>query len=249
MSKIIKNNLQHSTSDLPNISILIPTYNRQNFIHFVVRNLKCQDYPHKKLQVVISDDGTSPLIEDYKSFVDIVYPIKVKYLRYNKRMSIGEKRDDLIKKANHNIVAFMDDDDLYEETYISHSYETLLNNKAGCVGVDKLLLLYHPYTKDDFYFLTCGDNKKLIHECTMMMHKKWYNKTKGFDYTSRAEANGVVTSCKLKTIALTDPFKTLTQICHKNNTIDKSKFKNNKMDNMVLNPEITSFILEVMDAK
>ena len=52
-------------SDLPKISILIPTANRRNFIPFVLRNLLIQEYPHKLLQVVIHDDGDEPLIENY----------------------------------------------------------------------------------------------------------------------------------------------------------------------------------------
>ena len=57
--------------DLPNISILMPTYQRRKFLPFIIRNLKIQDYPHKKLQLVIHDDGEEPLIEDYTTFIFI----------------------------------------------------------------------------------------------------------------------------------------------------------------------------------
>ena len=42
---------------MDDISILLPTYNRRKFLPFIIRNLKVQDYPHKKLQLVIYDDG------------------------------------------------------------------------------------------------------------------------------------------------------------------------------------------------
>ena len=61
-------------NDLPKISILIPTYNRRNFIPFVLRNLLIQEYPHKLLQVVIHDDGETPLIENYEDFR---YPLNI----------------------------------------------------------------------------------------------------------------------------------------------------------------------------
>lgn len=232
--------------ELPNISILMPTYNRRRFLPFIIRNLKAQDYPHKKLQLVIHDDGTEPLIEDYVTFKNAINPIKLKYIRNKNKLSIGEKRNILVQNANNNIVVFMDDDDLYEPTYISHSYQTLKENKAGCVGCDKMIFLYPPYTKDDFYAIDCGDNKKLIHEATMMFSKTWYNKTKGFKKTSRAEGVGITESCKLKTIALTNPYLTMTAIVHGKNTIDKEQFKgSNKLADMLIPPSTTDFIIAV----
>ena len=212
--------------DLPKISILIPTYNRPNFIPFVLRNLLIQEYPHKLLQVVIHDDGDEPFIENYEDFSNAIKPIKLKYLRNKTKLSIGEKRHKLIQNANNNLVVFMDDDDLYEPTYISHSFETLKNNNAGCVGCNKMIFIYPPYTKDDFYALDCGDNKKLIHEATLMFTKNWYNKTQGFLNSNKAEGLGITQSCKLKTIALTNPLYNMTAVVHGNNTIDKEKFKN-----------------------
>ena len=91
-------------NDLTRISILIPTYNRRNFIPFVLRNLLIQEYPHKLLQVVIHDDGDIPLIENYEDFSSAIKPIKLKYIRNKKRLSIGEKRHRLIENANNNLV-------------------------------------------------------------------------------------------------------------------------------------------------
>ena len=140
----------------------------------------------------------------------------------------------------------MDDDDLYEPKYISHSYEILKENKAGCVGCNKMIMLYPPYTKDDFYAIDCGDDKKLIHEATLMFHKSWYDKTKGFNNCNRAEGLGLLSSCKLKDVALTNPYLTLTAIVHGNNTIEKDKFKgNNKLKDMLISPSTTEFITSV----
>jgi glycosyltransferase involved in cell wall biosynthesis len=231
---------------MENISILLPTYNRKKFIPFIIRNLKVQDYPHKNLQLVIYDDGDEPLIEDYTLFKEAIKPIKLKLLRNTKRLSIGEKRHQLIINSNHNIVVFMDDDDLYESTYISHSYHTLKKNNVGCVGCDKMIFLYPPYTKKDFYALN-ANNKILIHEATMMFYKSWYQKTKGFTNSSRAEGMGVTTSCKPKTIALTNPHLTMVAIVHGKNTIDKEKFKteHNNLADMNMDIKTTFFICRV----
>lgn len=224
----------------------MPTYNRRKFLPFIIKNLKVQDYPHKKLQLVIDDDGEIPLIDDYNLFKEALKPIKVKYMRNKERRSIGEKRHNLITNANNDLVVFMDDDDLYEKTYISHSYHTLKKNKSGCVGCDKMIFLCPPYTKKDFYAIN-ANNKLLIHEATMMMHKKWYKKTKGFVNTNKAEGMGITNSCKLKTISLTDPYLTMTAIVHKTNTINKEKFKKEEWNlaEMEIDPRTTEFIKSV----
>eukprot|EP01043_Picozoa_sp_COSAG02_P009288 COSAG02_NODE_313_length_24939_cov_470.394485_17_plen_247_part_00 len=239
-----------AVANLPKISILIPTYNRRNFIPFVLRNLLIQEYPHKLLQVVIHDDGDEPLIENYEDFSSAIKPMKLKYIRNKTRLSIGEKRHKLIQDANNNLVVFMDDDDLYEPTYISHSFETLKKNNSGCVGCNKMIFIYPPYTKDDFYALDCGDNKKLIHEATLMMTKSWYNKTKGFLNSNKAEGIGLTHSCKLKTIALTNPLYNMTAVVHGKNTIDKDKFKdeNSKLDssNISFEDKTSEFIKAIV---
>ena len=228
---------------MDDISILLPTYNRRKFLPFIIRNLKVQDYPHKKLQLVIYDDGDEPLIEDYNTFKEAIKPIRLKLVRNKKRISIGEKRNHLIEHANNNIVVFMDDDDLYEATYISHSHHILKTNKAGCVGCDKMIFIYPPYTNQDFYALN-ANHKTLIHEATMMFHKSWYNKTQGFINCNRAEGLGITQSCKLKSIALTNPFKTMTAVVHGKNTIVKDKFKTdtNNLADMSIDKKTTDFI-------
>ncbi len=230
---------------LPNISILMPTYNRKKFIPFIIRNLKVQDYPHKKLQLIIDDDGEIPLIDNYIEFKNAINPIKLKYIRNKKKSSIGEKRNRLVENANNNIVVFMDDDDLYEPTYISHSYHILKTKKAGCVGSDKMIFLYPPYSENDFYALNCND-KRLLHEATLMFHKTWYNKTNKFIHSSRGEGMGITESCKLKTIELTNPHLIMTAIVHGKNTIDKEKFKGEE-NNLVMKMDqsITEFITSV----
>tara|TARA_S200002703_G_scaffold51563_1_gene44783 strand:+ start:10354 stop:11061 length:708 start_codon:yes stop_codon:yes gene_type:complete len=228
------------------ISILMPTYNRRKFLPFIIKNLKVQNYPHKNLQLVIYDDGDEPLIEDYNTFKDYIKPIKLKLIRNKKRLSIGLKRHLLVQQSNHNVVVFMDDDDLYEQTYISHSYETLKKKKAGCVGCEKMIFIYPPYTSDDFYGLD-AKCKTLIHEATMMFTKSWYNKTQGFLNSSRAEGVGITKTCKKKTIETTDPFLTMTAVVHGKNTVDKEKFKKEhmKIKDMIIPPSTTEFITSV----
>lgn len=232
-------------TDFPNISILCPTYNRSKFLPLLIRNLKVQDYPHNKLEIIIDDDGTEPFIDNYDDFVNIIKPIKSKIIRNKNRRTIGEKRNNLIKNASNKIVVFMDDDDFYQSTYISHSFETMRENNAECVGCNKMIFLFDPYSNDDFYFLTCGENKELIHECSMMMTKKWYKATSKFPKSSRGEGKQLMQNSNLKNVALTLPEKIMIQLCHNNNTINKEHFRNNHLDCFQISEETRKFIQNI----
>ena len=232
-----------------NISILIPTYNRISFYPLIVRNLYCQDYDHTKLEVVIDDDSPIKLCaKEIAELQSAIYPIKLIYLKYPRKRSIGEKRNNLVKQAKHKIVCFMDTDDYYQSTYISHSYQVLKENQVGCVGSNKLFMFYPPYTSDSIYFLTCGENKELIHECTIMFTKKWFNSSQKFNKNSCGEGKKLFDR-NTKNVALTDPSKIMFQLCHDNNTIDKEGFKDNKVTSIEINIEITDFIKKVVGVK
>tara|TARA_R110000782_G_scaffold81202_2_gene160538 strand:- start:2928 stop:3152 length:225 start_codon:yes stop_codon:yes gene_type:complete len=71
--------------ELPNISILTPTYNRSKFLPLFIHNLKKQTYPHKKLEVVIDDDGTEPFTDNIAGLQSEIHPIKLVYHTEKKR--------------------------------------------------------------------------------------------------------------------------------------------------------------------
>jgi cellulose synthase/poly-beta-1,6-N-acetylglucosamine synthase-like glycosyltransferase len=134
------------TLSLPKVSILIPTYNRPEFLPLIGVNIVCQDYPKELLEVVIIDDHPTnqlfPNEQTLKAFQDQL-EIPVTYLyKPQRHLSIGEKRNFLVKCAKHKILINFDDDDLYFPTYIRYSVTQLLKNKVGMVGSNQMLFLY-----------------------------------------------------------------------------------------------------------
>jgi hypothetical protein len=105
--------------DCPPISIITPTYNRQNLIDIAFHNLLVTDYPKDKIEwIVIEDNEKTPHMASEKiiNFQIQVPEIKIKYIPIEGRMSIGEKRNHAIENASNDIILFMDDDDHYPET-------------------------------------------------------------------------------------------------------------------------------------
>ena len=232
------------------ISVCIPIWNRKEFLPFILRNVMIQDYPKQLIEVVIDDDSVEgeELFnnkEQLEAFKKIVSPMKVKYLRYNYKGTIGKKRNNMVIKSSYDTIAMMDSDDLYCNTYLSHSLEILKEKKVGMVGINNMILLYPPYSNKDFYYLYTGKNKRLIHECSMVFTKSFWRKSPKFDDSSRGEGLKILRNCNK--VAITDPIKVMIQICHSNNTVNKDEFKQNPIDVIEIDEELIELIKEVVN--
>jgi len=204
------------------ITVLVPTWNRSKFLPLFLMNLKCQDYPHHLLKLIIDDDGTDKFIQDIDEVKRILHPIEVQYINNKPRRSIGKKRNDLVKECKTKIFCFLDDDDVYFPTYISHSYQVLKDNKAGCVGSDKMVFCMTD-RNFDLHAIDCGNRAVMIHEATMMMTKKWYKASCKFGNNSQGEGKNIFVGHE-KTVAFTDIMKVMCCVQHGSNTVNKLQF-------------------------
>ena len=224
------------------ISILVPTWNRSKFLPLFIMNLKSQTYPHDKLTIIIDDDGDEKFIKDIDEFKSLVNPMKVIYIDNKPKRTIGKKRNDLIKMCQTKIFCFMDDDDIYFPSYISHSYEVMKHTKAGCVGSNKMLFCM---TDKDYsvHAIDCGNNKALIHEATIMATKKWYKASCGFERSSRGEGKQLFTGIDIN-VGITNIQDIMLCLQHSENTVDKLQFA--REDNK-LNIEISDELKIMLD--
>lgn len=206
--------------DVP-ISILTPTYNRSKFLPLYIDNLKKFNYTKSMLELIIDDDGEEPFISDLEKFKKEVEPISVIYLRSNIKKTIGEKRNNLVKKSTNKIVCFMDDDDVYHPEYIAYSLFVLKNNKAGLVGSPQMLFVYPE--KDFKMTYICCEKKFQIHEATIMMTKKYFRSMGGFEKSSQGEGAKII-GLQDSNVCKTDISLVMICVAHSGNSVDKSQF-------------------------
>ena len=214
----------------PNVSILMPTYNRRKFLPLIMYNLKNMDYDKSKLEWCILDDGKKPLFENIEKLNEVkkeLHPMKINYV-YNKvKKHIGVKRNLLVKQAKYKIYIMMDDDDIYFPSYIKHSIETLNGSKYGLVGSNHMVFIYfnHNYKASK---IECSA-KRQIHEATMCFTKKYFNSMPGFGKTSRGEGANMIDFNENKA-SYTDISLCMICLCHDNNTYNKEQFYKYKID-------------------
>ena len=100
----------------PLVSIITPTFNRPDFLNLVLKCVNTQSY--KNIEWIILDDSEKPDLNFQDKTIE-----NVKYIHQKNRLSVGEKRNLLIKASAGKYIVQFDDDDFYGAKYI----ETLMN--------------------------------------------------------------------------------------------------------------------------
>lgn len=209
----------------PNVSILIPTWDRRNFLPLLATNLFIQTYPKDKLEAIIYDDHpTNPLFLNNNEVKVISQQVGIKiryYYKPERHLSIGEKRNKLVKLAEYKYLINMDDDDVYQSGYIKYSMDTLLKHKCGLVGSPEMIFVY-PYHNYKISAIRCPA-KRQIHEATMCYTKKHWKSMGGYSKNGVGEGAGLVDFNENRCVK-TECFECMICVCHKNNTCNKDNF-------------------------
>ena len=87
----------------PSISIVIPTYNSARTLPACLESIREQDYPKKKIEIIIADAGSSDgTVEIARQFTDKIYPNPLKTGEAGK--AVGARH------ATGEIIALIDSD-------------------------------------------------------------------------------------------------------------------------------------------
>ena len=122
------------------ISIVVPVYNAEKYLHYCIRSLLRQTY--RKIEVILVDDGSKDdslkICKQYEGVSDI--PVRVIH-QENSGSSIARKRGALI--ATGDYIGFVDADDYVD----INMYEHMISKAEEC-GAD-IAMCGISYLKDD----------------------------------------------------------------------------------------------------
>jgi len=217
-------------SHLPEVSILTPVYDRKRFLPLMICNMININYPKNKLEWVILDswskDGkvSEPLFSSQEeiSSVSRKIGIELRYIYRPEALSIGKKRNMLVKEAKYKYCINMDSDDIYLPDYIRYSVNELIRNKKECCGSPQMLFLF-PNDNYKMTGISCPALRQ-IHEGTLCHTKKHWKRMGGYATNSQGEGAKMVDGCNENLFIKTDIQKIMLCVCHENNTINKDHF-------------------------
>lgn len=118
------------------VSVIIPTYNRENTISKTIRSCLNQTYPF--IEIIVIDDGSS---DDTKKVIFELSNKNIdsnKYIKYIYQENAGAcvARNQGIDNSQGEFIQFLDSDDTMEDGKIEKQVNILKNNKVSCALSD-----------------------------------------------------------------------------------------------------------------
>lgn len=110
------------------VSVIIPMYNAEKFVHDTIQSVLNQTY--KNIEIIVIDDNSTD-----KSF-QIVQELTEKYSqivyhRFDDNRGVAVARNEAIGMAKGRYIAFLDSDDLWEPQKLEKQL-SFLKEKQGC---------------------------------------------------------------------------------------------------------------------
>lgn len=127
----------------PGVSIIIPCFNEEEWIHRTILSCINQDYPVDKLEVIVVDDrSTDNSVERMEEVIERVYREADRFdtrnrLRLHVMPQNGGKREALVagvKMAKHELVVFVDSDSFLDHSAIRNIVQPFVDPKMGGVA-------------------------------------------------------------------------------------------------------------------
>jgi glycosyltransferase involved in cell wall biosynthesis len=103
-----------------NFSIIIPTYNRKEFLLQAIHS--CLNQSYENFEVIIIDDGST---DGTAGVMEDINDRRVKYI-YTTNVERGAARNIGIRQAQGDYITFLDSDDIYYKGYLESAKDFIL---------------------------------------------------------------------------------------------------------------------------
>jgi len=152
----------------PFFSIILPTYNRANFISKAIDSVLTQTL--QDFELIIIDDGST---DDTKSTIsNYLTDDRIKYI-YQRNQERSVARNNGINHSNGQYICFLDSDDYYLPNHLSVLYNSIQNSKFAVA----LFHTYQTYIKDGVEqknsFFDSYKNNKLSGRDLRLINNVW----------------------------------------------------------------------------
>lgn len=226
------------------VSICTPTYNRRKFIPNLIKCIQSQDYPIDLVEWVIIDDGEDKIKDIITTICEKTNFIKIVYIELPQKVSLGKKRNIMHEHASGDILVYMDDDDYYPPSRVSHAVKMLEENpEVLCAGCSKLYIYFtdrnetYSFGPYQSYHATAN---------TFAFRRELLKETKYDDSDTFAEEKKFLKNYTIPMIQL-NTLKTILVISHNYNIFDKKQIimHGNKSKNSINHFIISGFSRQI----
>ena len=154
--------------NLPGVSLITPTRDREWMFSLPKFNLSRFIYPPDKIEWIIID---SSITDDLK--YHFINNKRVKYLHVNEPCTIAHKRNLACKMAKFPIIVHMDDDDIYKpESILARVKPIVAYKNTECVGCSRIGI--YDIINDNSFI--SSDGHLSLSEASMAYTKRFWEK-------------------------------------------------------------------------
>lgn len=144
---------KHNTAHSPLISVIIPVYNLENYLHEAIDSVLCQTY--QNFELIVVDDGSIDTSRDIILQYAKQVPQKFRYV-FQENQGAAAARNKGIKLAQGEWIAFLDGDDVWKPYKLErqlkfaedHPTTNILSSLAEVYGKNGLLWNSRPTLSD-----------------------------------------------------------------------------------------------------
>ncbi len=153
-----------NTNSLPEISIIVSTYNEAKVIRRKLENIASLEYPVEKLEVIViddcSNDGTSEIAE--KALTEL--KLNGKVLRNAKRIGLNSSLNIAMDEASNNVVCITDADVVLGKNALTRSVSVLkeFDGAGGVTGRIKPV-----FSKGSAATVSESSYRQYYHQCML----------------------------------------------------------------------------------
>ena len=108
------------------ISVIIPTYNRKNRLKKSIASVLNQSFT--KIEILVVDGSNN---DDTKNLVFELQDSRVLYIKNPNHTGVCSSRYFGLKKSKYGLVAFLDDDDIWDSSKLKLQYAAMLKNPSA----------------------------------------------------------------------------------------------------------------------
>ena len=169
----------HNIKKFPAISIIMPTFNSDIYLGKTLKSVVNQSFKNWEL-IIIDDNSTDNSSIIIKRFKDL----RFKYFKNRKNLGPALSRNEGIKKAKGEFIAFLDSDDFWSPSKLKNQLNFMIKNKFNftCTSYipfkdkkNKKFSIIHPRREFDFSEFILDTN---IATSSMIIKKKLIKKIK-----------------------------------------------------------------------
>lgn len=173
------------------ISVVIPTYNRSHTVVSAIKSAQNQSYPVS--EIIIVDDASS---DDTKQKVQAIDDDRIRYFYLEQNRGAGGARNYGVSKARHDVIAFLDSDDVWHPDKTEKQIVLWKENVDFRLIYSAYVRIYD-YTKEIHPDLDNNDKldgnmltqilfENTVGTPTVLMEKKLFEEIGGFDEKLRS---------------------------------------------------------------